>query len=105
MTTKIEFIFDNPADPEAFEAGFSDGYLGLVQALPGVTRVSSAKVWPKEDGSPTPAYRTVDAWFDDYESASAATASEAAGALFPRTFELATGGIRILFSEVEEVAS
>ena len=102
MTTKIEFIFDNPTDPAAFEAAFADGYLDLVRALPGVQRVTSAAVWPKEDGSPTPAHRTVDAWFDDYDAAAAATTTPQAGALFPRTFELATGGIRILFSRVEE---
>lgn len=101
MTTKIEFIFDNPPDPTAFEQAFADGYLDLVRALPGVQQVTSAKVWPKEDGSPTPAYRTVDAWFADYDAAAAATSTPEAGALFPRTFELATGGIRILFSEVE----
>ncbi len=105
MSTKIEFIFDNPTDPEAFETDFADGYLELVQALPGVLRVTSGRVWPKEDGSPTPAARTVDAWFADYASASAATQSEAAAALFPRTFELASGGVRILFSEVEEVSA
>lgn len=99
MTTKIEFIFDNPDDPAAFEAGFSDGYLDLVRNLPGVARIESWKVHPKEDGSATPAYRTIDVWFDDYEAASAATASDAAGALFPRTVELATGGLSILFSE------
>ncbi len=101
MSTKIEFIFDNPEDPEVFEAGFADGYLDLVRALPAVEKVESAKVWPKEDGSPTPAYRTVDAWFADYDTACAAVTTEAAGVLFPKTFELATGGIRILMSDEE----
>jgi hypothetical protein len=29
-------------------------------------------VWPKEDGSPTPAYRLLDLYFTDYDTASAA---------------------------------
>ncbi|MGO4247593.1 hypothetical protein AB4Y87_10285 [Paenarthrobacter sp. RAF54_2] len=43
-------------------------------------RLESAKVWPKEDGTQTPAHRTLDLYFDNYEDASAAVeASEARG--------------------------
>lgn len=101
MPTKITFLFANPADPAQFEAGFADGYLDLVRALPGAQRVESAKVWPKEDGSPTPAYRVVDAYFADYDAACAAVRTEQAGTLFPVSFGLGTGGVTILFSDVE----
>lgn len=101
MTTKITFLFANPTDPAAFEAGYADGYLDLVRALPGVERAEAARVWPKEDGSPTPAHRVVDAYFADYDEACAAVRTEAAGALFPATFQLGTGGVTILFSDVE----
>ncbi len=101
MPTKITFLFANPAEPDGFEAGFADGYLDLVRALPGVERVESAKVWPKEDGSPTPAHRVVDAYFADYDAACAAVRTQAAGALFPETFRLGTGGVTVLFSDVE----
>jgi uncharacterized protein (TIGR02118 family) len=101
MPTKITFIFDNPTDPEAFEAGYADN-LALAKALPGITKVETSKVWPKEDGTPTPAYRSVDLYFTDYDAASAAVATEEAGALFPSTFGLATGGVRILFFDIEE---
>ena len=102
MPTKITFLFDNPADPDVFEERFADGYLALVRALPGVERIESARVWPKEDGSPTPAHRIVDAYFADYEAACEAVKTPAAGALFPATFELGTGGVKVLFSDVEE---
>ena len=101
MPTKITFIHDNPTDPEAFEAAFADGHLDLVRALPGVQRVESSKVWPKEDGSPTPKYRMIDAYFADYATASAAVTTPEAGRLFPAAFGLATGGLTILFSDVE----
>lgn len=101
MPTKITFLFANPADAPAFESAYADGYLDLVRALPGVERVESAKVWPKEDGSPTPAHRVVDAYFADYDAACAAVATPAAGALFPATFGMGTGGVTILFSDVE----
>lgn len=102
MPTKITFIYDNPADPAEFERQYASGHLALVRALPGVQRLETAKVWPKEDGSPTPAYRVVDAYFTSYGDAVAAVASEPAGALFPAVFALATGGVTILFSDVEE---
>ena len=102
MPTKITFIYDNPTDPEAFEAGYAAGHLDLVRALPGVQRVETSKVWPKEDGSPTPAYRMVDLYFDDYAAACAAVTTPAAGALFPAAFGLATGGLKILFSDVTD---
>lgn len=101
MPTKISVIYDNPTDPDAFEAG----YLALVplgKAMPGQTRMETAKVWPKEDGSPTPAYRTIDIYFKDYDSAVAAVKSPEAGAFIPHLRELATGGVRILFQDVEE---
>jgi uncharacterized protein (TIGR02118 family) len=100
MPTKITVIYDNPTDPDAFEAGYA-GQVELARALPGAQRVESAKVWPKEDGSPTPAYRVVDIYFADYDAASAAVAAPEAGALFPSIMGVATGGVRILFADIE----
>jgi uncharacterized protein (TIGR02118 family) len=102
MPTKITVIYDNPTDPAAFEAGYAENQVALAKALPGVTRVETSKVWPKEDGSETPAYRMLDMYFDSYEAASAAVATPEAGALFPSIFGLATGGVRIAFADIEE---
>ncbi len=74
MSTKITFIIDNPADPEGFEAAYGDFEVSA-RALPRLQRFEAGKVWPKEDGSPTPAYRTVDLYFDSYDDASAAVAT------------------------------
>jgi uncharacterized protein (TIGR02118 family) len=101
MPTKISVIYDNPTDPTAFETDYA-AQVPLAKALPGLQRIETAKVWPKEDGTATPAYRTIDLYFTDYDAASAAVATEEAGALFPSIFGLATGGVRILFSDIEE---
>lgn len=101
MPTKITIIYDNPADPAAFEAGYAPGQLDLARALPGLTRIESSKVWPKEDGTPTPKYRMLDLYFPDYDTASAAVATPEAAALFPSIFGLGAGGVTILFSDVE----
>jgi hypothetical protein len=74
--TKITFIYSHPADPAA--------------------------VWPKEDGSATPAYRLLDLYFDDYTAASAAAAQ--AGPLVGATKEHATGGVVIAFAEILDEA-
>jgi uncharacterized protein (TIGR02118 family) len=102
MDTKITVIYDNPEDPQAFEAGYPET-LALAARVPGLRRIESAKVWPKEDGTATPAYRMLDLFFDDYDAASAAVTTPEAGALFPSVFGLATGGVRIVFAEVEEI--
>jgi uncharacterized protein (TIGR02118 family) len=100
MTTKITIIYDNPRDPDAFEAAYLN-QLALARKIPGMQRMETSKVWPKEDGSPTPAYRFVDMYFTDYDAASAAVTTEEA-ATFPTVFELATGGVRIVFADVEQ---
>jgi uncharacterized protein (TIGR02118 family) len=101
MSTKITIIYDNPENADAFEAGYPE-QVRLAGRLPGVERVVSARVWPKEDGSPTPAYRLVDLYFADYDTASKAVATPEAGELVGHVKKLATGGVRIVFAEVEE---
>ena len=101
MPTKIIFIYDNPTDPDAFEAAYPEQFT-LAERVPGVQQLESSKVWPKEDGSPTPAYRLLELSFSSYETASAAVTTEEAGKLIAYVFELATGGVRIVFVDVEK---
>ena len=81
MPTKITLIIENPSDADAFERVYQDAKRAA-DKLPKLRRLESAKVWPKEDGTATPAYRTLDLYFDSYEDASAAVATPAAGDLF-----------------------
>jgi uncharacterized protein (TIGR02118 family) len=97
--TKISFVYSNPADPDAFEAAYPE-QLEMARKLPGLIRIQTSKVWPKEDGSPTPAYRMMDLYFPDYDTASAAAAE--AGSLVGATLEHSTGGVVIAFAEVDE---
>jgi uncharacterized protein (TIGR02118 family) len=95
--TKISFVYSNPTDPVAFEAAYPE-QLALARKLPGLTRLQTSRVWPREDGSPTPAYRLLDLYFADYAAASDAAAE--ASALVGATLEHATGGVVIAFAEV-----
>ncbi len=99
--TKITVIYDNPIDPAAFESAYVTEQFEAARNIPGHVRFETSKVWPKEDGSPTPAYRMIDLYYPDYDAASAAVTTPEAGAFFQAMARLSTGGVRVLFSEVE----
>ncbi|MGI3779368.1 MAG: hypothetical protein ACRYG2_01190 [Janthinobacterium lividum] len=100
MPTKITLIIDNPTDPDAFEQAYR-GVLEAARTLPQLQRLESAKVWPKEDGTPTPAHRTLDLYFESYDDASAAVTTAEAGALFGRLGATGTS-FTGLFSDIEQ---
>lgn len=100
MSTKITLIIDNPADAEAFEEAYAE-IESLARQLRGLHRVEAARVWPKEDGTPTPAHRTLDLYFDSYDDASAAVATPAAAEFFQRLVGTGTP-FTGLFSEIHE---
>jgi uncharacterized protein (TIGR02118 family) len=100
MTVKLTVIYDNPTDPAAFEAHYPE-HMSLASKVPDVQRAEVAKVFPKEDGSPTPAYRTVDMYFADYDTAVAALGTPEAGAVLKDATEIGTGGVKFLLSDIE----
>jgi hypothetical protein len=104
MQTKITLIIDNPAVPDDFERQLP-AILDRADALPGLVRLESAKVWPKEDGTATPAYRTLDLYFEDYGSASDAVTTAAAATFFEALAKAGGSGFTGLFSEVEARSS
>ena len=102
MPTKIELIVDDLDDADAFEARVPE-LLEQAKALPGLTRLTSGKVWPKEDGTPRPAHRTLQLWFADYDAASAAVESGAGQVFFHGFVGGAGGRVTGLFTDVETV--
>ena len=99
--TKITVIYDNPTEPDVFESAYESEQLEAARRIPGYVRFEASKVWPKEDGSPTPAYRSIDLYYPDYTAASAAVTTPQAGAFFAAMTRLATGGVRVLVSDIE----
>lgn len=103
MAVKLTIIVDNPKDPDAFEAYFnSAANKEKMGKVPNVQRIESAKVFPKEDGSPTPAYRTIDIYFSDYKTACAALELPETGELAGGLVKAATGGLRFLLCDIED---
>lgn len=99
--TKITIIYDNPVDPGAFEDAYESAQLDAARNIPGHIRFEASKVWPKEDGSATPAYRMIDLYYPDYDAASVAVTTPEAGKFFEAMARLSTGGVRVLFSDIE----
>lgn len=99
--TKITVIYDNPVSPEEFESSYVDQQLEAAKSIPGHIRVEASKVWPKEDGSATPAYRMIDLYYPDYATASDAVTTPEAQSFFEAMARLSTGGVRVLFSDIE----
>ncbi|GAA2038584.1 EthD family reductase [Pseudokineococcus marinus] len=100
MAVKLTVIYDNPKDADAFEEHYAGTHAALAAKVPDVQKVETAKVFPKEDGSDTPAYRTADLYFVDYATACAALASPEGQALAADVDAVATGGYRMLLSQV-----
>ena len=101
LRLREDVVYDNPIDPDAFEAAYESEQLEAARRIPGHIRFAASKVWPKEDGSPTPAYRTIDLYYPDYAAASEAVTTPEAGAFFEAMARLSTGGVRVLFSDIE----
>lgn len=99
MPTKITIIIDNPSDPEAFEPAY-EAVRAAATTFPRLERLESAKVWPKEDGTPTPAYRTLDLYFASYEDAAAAVATPVGAQVFGGLLE-SGATVTGLFSRLE----
>ncbi len=101
MSVKLTVVYDNPTDPEAFEKHYNGEHMALASKIPHVVRVEVAKVFPKEDGSPAPAHRVTELYFDSYESACASIASPEGQAAIKDALQIATGGVKFLLSDIE----
>lgn len=101
MSVKLTVIYDNPSDPKAFEEHYRSTHVPLAGKVPGVRRAELAKVFPKEDGSPTPAYRVAELYFDDYKSAVAAIGTPEGKTLLQDAQELGRAGVNFLLCDIE----
>lgn len=101
MTAKLTVIYANPTDPQAFETHYRDVHLPMAGKVPGVQRAEFAKVFPKEDGTPTPEYRVAELYFADYAAAVAALGSPEGQALAGDAVALGTGGVEFLLCDIE----
>jgi len=98
---KLTVIYDNPTDAAAFEKHYKDVHIPLAGKVAGVRKVELAKVFPMENGSPTPAYRVAELYFDDYDSACKALATPEGQALGGDAMQLGAAGVKLLLCDIE----
>ncbi|MGH9068270.1 MAG: EthD family reductase [Acidimicrobiales bacterium] len=101
MSVKLTVVYDNPTDPAAFEEHYRTTHVPLAGKVQGVRRAELAKVFPKEDGSPTPAYRVAELYFDDYQAAVAAIETKEGQALLADAQQLGSAGVKFLLCDIE----
>ncbi len=101
MSVKLTVVYDNPTDPAAFEEHYKTVHVPLAGRVKGVKRAELAKVFPKEDGSPTPAYRVAELYFDDYKSAVDAIGTPEGQALLGDAQQLGSAGVKFLLCDIE----
>ena len=101
MAAKLTLIYANPADPEEFERRYKE-HKNLVAQVPDLLRAEYGKVFPREDGTPTPRWRTEDLYFADYDTAVSAFEEENGAAVGRDAFGIAAGAVEFLLSEVED---
>ncbi|MBO3084661.1 EthD family reductase [Cellulomonas fengjieae] len=99
MTAKLTMIYGNPVDEDEFERRYT-AHQEIVKQVPDILRAEYGKVFPKEDGTPRPRWRTADLYFADYDTAVAAFEHENGAAVARDAVDLATGGVEFLLSEV-----
>jgi len=100
MVTRIELLVDSLG---AAQQAFDDAFPALLEqaaTLPGVQAIESGSVWPREDGSETPASRTLGLLFAGYDEASAATASPEGYRFFQAFYRAAGERVTELFVDV-----
>ena len=67
MATKLTIVIDNPNDPGALRGPLQvPGRQGIAGQDPRRPAGRIVQGLPVADGSPTPAYRTIDIYFSDY---------------------------------------
>ncbi len=101
MSVKLTVIYDNPSAPRAFEEHYRSTHVPLAGKIKGVRRAELAKVFPKEDGTPAPAYRVAELYFDDYNSAVAAIGTPEGKALLEDAQTLGRNGVKFLLCDIE----
>jgi uncharacterized protein (TIGR02118 family) len=104
---KVSILFGRPADEQAFEEHFTRVHVPAGARVPGLKRIELGKfdtVFSTE-AEERRLYRVVELWFEDEGALEQALSSPEAKVAIDDLPTFATGGVTVLTSEVEEVAT
>ncbi len=96
---KLIVLFGQPQDASAFEDHWTSQHVPLVQKIPNVRQVESARVTGTPDGSEPPYHRIAELSFDSVDEMQAAVGSAEGQAAVGDLQNFATGGVTILVAE------
>ena len=98
---KLTVLYGHPESPEAFEDHYENVHIPLAQAIPGLSRLETARVMPGADGSAPEYFRTAELWFADLAALGAGMASEQGRAAGADIAGFATGGATMLVCDID----
>jgi len=99
---RVTIVYNQPADPAAFDEHYSSKHLPLVQQIPSVKRFAAGKC-ESLDGNPPSAYALAQLHFESKEEAGQAFASPEGQNAAADVANFASGGVTMLFSDEETV--
>lgn len=89
---KITFLYGHQTDPAAFEDYYVNNHLPLIESVPDLGRVDTARVVATPDGGEPPYYRITESWLESMEQMRGVVGSEEGRAAVADLQKLATGG-------------
>jgi uncharacterized protein (TIGR02118 family) len=95
-------LYAHPKDEDAFEKYYSQTHLLLVAKTHGVVKAEYTKFLPNPDGSAPAYYRMAELYFFGAAEMQQALASPEGQAMAADLQNFATGGVTIIFGEVED---
>jgi uncharacterized protein (TIGR02118 family) len=99
---KLSVIYGHPTDPAAFERYYAETHMPLAAKVQGLRRFELSKVMGTPDGSKPAYYRMADLYFDSSDHMKQVMATPEARATAADLRNFATGGVKLLISEVQE---
>lgn len=99
-TVVVTVMYNEPADPAAFEAYYEATHLPLVAKVAGIDRLVAIKGLPGPDGSKPAYYRLAQLYFRDAAAMAASLGSPEGQAASADIGNFATGGVSILVGAI-----
>jgi uncharacterized protein (TIGR02118 family) len=100
MTYQLTVLYNQPEDPSAFDAYYSQTHAPLVEEVPGLQSLTTCKPDPGPRGEPAAAYLVAELRFEDRSAFRAAMSTDQGRATGSDLANFATGGVTMLSGEV-----
>ena len=100
---KLLVLYGQPKDPAAFDKYYQEVHIPLAKKMRGLKNWTIGKVLGTPDGSPSDVYYVAELTMESREAFEELLASPEGQAAVADVPNYATGGVKFLYTEVEEV--